>query len=478
MTDKMGGWNRRSVMAIGAGVMTVPGFETASRGGELPPAALNRVREMMRDRRIPAAGIAVVHNGVTMMATGLGTASLPFEVPANEKTLFHLGSVGKQVTAALVFELAEAGAIDLNEPVGRYARGLPAAFAAVPVSALLSHTGGVPDYEGLPGFDADRPIAREAFLAGVSAVPIDFQPGRAWAYSNTGYVLLGYLLADVTGKSYRDLVTERLLRRVGLPDARVDDAGAVIALRGEPYVLEDKTLRHAVAMSSDYSSSADGGVLMSARDAAQWEHALQAGLAPSSTAVAKMMRPALMSSGRSTAYGAGWFTDEINGRAIQYHSGSVPGFLAFAWRAPSTRTAVTVMVNIESGAAGRFIEEASLMLAEFVAPGSTPLALTPIQDDAPDVTAQALALLTRGDRPLDAGLFTPEISALMSGRAAAGVLPFKLGADTTGVEFRLVGRHEEPGGRVRRYRISRNGRARHVSFAYAPDGRIYRFRNL
>jgi hypothetical protein len=65
--------------------------------------------------------------------------------------------------------------------------------------------------------------------------------------------------------------------------------------------------------------------------------------------------------GRSAAYGAGWFTDEVNGRAVQYHSGSVPGFLTFAWRAPSTRTAVTVMVNIESGPAGRFIEEACLI---------------------------------------------------------------------------------------------------------------------
>ncbi len=478
MTERMGNWNRRSVMAMGAGVLAVPGLPAASRASGLSPVALDRVREMMRDRRIPAAGIAVVHEGVTMLATALGTASLPFEVPANERTLFHLGSVGKQVTAALVFELAEAGAIDLNGPVGRYARGLPDAFASIPVSALLSHTGGVPDYEGLPGFEADRSITRDAFLAGVSAVPIDFLPGRAWAYSNTGYVLLGYLLADVTGKSYRDLVTERLLRRADLPDARVDDASAVIAGRAEPYMLEDKATLHAVGMSSAYSGSADGGVLMSARDAAQWEHALQTGPVPSSATVARLMRPARMSSGRSAAYGAGWFTDEINGRAVQYHSGSVPGFLAFAWRAPSTRTAVTVMVNIQSGPAGRFIEEACLMLAETVAPGSTPLALVPIEDDAPDVTAQALALLTRGDRALDAGLFTPEISALVNGRAASGVVPFKLGADTKGMEFRLVGRHDEPGGQVRRYRISRNGRARHVSFAYAPDGRIYRFRNL
>lgn len=86
MAESMNGWNRRSVMAIGAGILAAPGFAMASQGSGLPPAALDRVREMMRDRRIPAAGIAVVHNGVTMMTEGLGTASLPFDVPANETT--------------------------------------------------------------------------------------------------------------------------------------------------------------------------------------------------------------------------------------------------------------------------------------------------------------------------------------------------------------------------------------------------------
>ncbi|MDZ4364604.1 serine hydrolase domain-containing protein, partial [Brevundimonas sp.] len=393
-------------MAMGAGALVIPGVTTPLWGGDLPPTALERVRKMMGEARVPAAGIAVVHEGVTLMARGLGVASLPFEVPADERTLFHLGSVAKQLTAALVFELAESGTIDLNDPVGRHAQGLPDAFATVPVSALLSHTGGVPDYDGQPGFEADRPITREAFVARASALPINFEPGQAWAYSNTGYVLLGYLLADVTGRPYRDLMAERLLRRVGLPDARVDEASAVIARRAEPYVLEDETTQHALRMDSDYSGWPDGGVLMSARDAAHWEHSLQTGVVPSSATVAKLTRPALMSSGRSTGYGAGWFTDEVDGRPIQYHSGNVPGFITFAWRAPATRTAVTVMVNIESGPAGRFAREACLMLMEAVAPVSTPLGLVPIEDNAPDVTAQALALLARGDQALDAGLFT------------------------------------------------------------------------
>ena len=470
-------WNRRGILAVSGAALAATTVRAEEAQAPALETAFSRVQDMMGQAKVPAAGIAVVHHGAVVAARGLGLASLPFQVRADENTLFHLGSVSKQFTAALVFGLAESGAINLDDPVGRHAKGLPEAFAAVPIRNLLSHTGGIPDYYGLPGFDADRPIEREAFLTAVGALPMDFQPGDAWGYSNTGYVLLGYMLADVTGRSYRELTTERLFGRIGLPSARIDEARSIIAGRAEPYVFEDGAIHHAIGMDSDLSGWPDGGVLMTARDAAQWELALQNGPVPSSSTVADLTRPFLMSTGRSAAYGGGWFTDQVAGHAVQSHSGQVPGFLTFAWRAPATRTAVTVMINMDSGPGGRFMSEAALILSEAVAPGSTPLSLEPIQDDAPDVTAQTLALFARGRMPLVADRFAPEIAALI-GTKATEFMPPNFGTDTTGIGWTLVERHDEPGGHVRRYRLVRNGAMRHVSVAYAPDGRIYRVRSI
>lgn len=465
-------------MALGgATLIGGPAFaQTVEAMPALAPA-LAQVAALMERARVPGAGVTVVHQGRIAATLGLGMASLPFRVAAGEDTLFHLGSVSKQITAALVLELVEAGAIGLDDPVGRHARGLPAAFADIPVRHLLSHTSGAPDYEGLEGFAPDRAIAREVFLSRVAALPAQFAPGAAWAYSNTGYVLLGYLLADVTGRSYRELATERLFGRIGLPSARIDDAGAVVPGRAEPYSLDDGQVRHAVGMDGDYSGWPDGGVLMSARDAARWEQALQTGPAPSAATAAGLISPALMASGRSAAYGAGWFTDQVAGADVQYHSGSVPGFLTYAWRAPATGTAVTVMANLESAAAGGFVREAALNLSEAVAPGSTPLSLDPIRDDAPEITAEALSLFARGDTPLRADRFTSEIAALV-GTRAHGALPPNLGADVAGLGWTLTGTHAEPGGQVRRYRMTRGEVRRHIAVAYAPDGRIYRVRVL
>lgn len=473
----MSEWHRRGVLALGGWGIAACNVRAQVAAPAPVQAAFERVRQLMTAASIPGAGIAVVHQGEILDTRGLGFASLPFQVPAEATTLFHLGSVSKQLTAALVLELVEAGAVSLDDPVGRHARNLPEPFARVPIRALLSHTSGVPDYEGLPGFETDRYMGREAFLSAAAALPIDFAPGEAWAYSNTGYLLLGYLLADVTGRSYKALVTERLLQPTGLLLARVDDASAIIPGRAEPYVLGEGSARHALRMDADYSGWADGGILMSAQDAARWEVALQSGRKPSRFVVDALTHPATIGTGRSVAYGAGWFTDVVAGQAVQYHSGSVPGFLTFAWRAPATRTAVTVMVNLESGPAGRFMREACMILVEAVAPGTTPLSLPLIADDAPDLTAQTLALFGRGDEPMSAEGYAPEISRLIGGRAPSAMPP-NFGADLTGLSWALVERHDEPNGQVRRYRMSRDGASRHYSVAYAPDGRIYRVRSL
>ncbi len=473
----MSEWHRRGVLALGGSAIAASRVRAQVAAPATLEVAFERVLQMMAAANIPGAGISVVHEGEILDARGLGFASLPFQVPAGATTLFHLGSVSKQLTAALVLELVEAGAISLDDPVGRHARNLPESFARVPIRALLSHTSGVPDYEGLPGFETDRHMGREAFLSAAAALPMDFAPGEAWAYSNTGYLLLGYLLADVTGRSYKALTTERLFQPAGLPTARVDDASAIIAGRAEPYVADEGSVRHAVRMDADYSGWPDGGILMSAQDAARWELALQSGRKPGRFTVDALTSPAIIGTGRSVAYGAGWFTDVVAGQAVQYHSGSVPGFLTFAWRAPATRTAITVMVNLESGPAGRFMREACLTLAEAVAPGSTPLTLPLISDDAPDLTARTFALFGRGEAPMSADDFAPEISRLSGGRATSAMPP-NFGADLAGLSWALVERHDEPNGQVRRYRLSRNDVSRHYSVAYAQDGRIYRVRSL
>ncbi|HYC96844.1 serine hydrolase domain-containing protein [Brevundimonas sp.] len=460
--------SRRGVLAASASLL---GGTPAL--GSPPTGWRDRVSGILSARGVPGAAVVLVKDGQTVIAEAFGLASVPFAAPATPRSLFHLGSVSKQFTSAVVVQLAEEGRLALDAPIGRYVRDLPDGLGSRPVEALLSHTAGVPDYYGQPGFASDRYIDRPAFIAGVAALPGSFAPGEAWAYSNTGYVLLGYLIADVTGLSYHEAVRTRLLAPAGLTRARFDAARSIIPGRAEPYVLGADQLLHAVQMDSDYSGWPDGGLLMSGEDGARWERALQAGTAIRPATLARMTTPVRLSNGRSTAYGYGWFTDQVAGQKHDYHSGSVDGFLAYYVRNPGRRAGALVMVNMESSLAGRAMRDVAHDLLEMAAPGSTVASLVVQRDDAPALTRQARDMVFRNGTPLDHSLFTPEMAPRL-GLDTVG--PPDRGAIGAPAAFSLVESFDEPGGLVRRYRASYADRIEHFAFAYAPDDRIYRVR--
>ena len=138
---------------------------------------------------------------------------------------------------------------------------------------LLTHTSGLPDY-GRVIRDWDRPQSRELIINAIGTAPLLFAPGTAWAYSNTNYVVLGWLIEALSGQSYADYLRHRVLGPAALPSARVDSAGDVIPDRAEPYDHINNRFVHAVQLERSVSAAADGGVLFSARDIAPWSGAL------------------------------------------------------------------------------------------------------------------------------------------------------------------------------------------------------------
>jgi len=239
----------------------------------VPAALAARLNELAHLHAVAGVAVTVVREGEAIGFWGAGYASLPFRVTVTERTLFHLGSVGKHITALAILQLVDAGSVALDAAVGTYVEGLPAAWAAIPVRCLLTHTSGLPDY-GRVIRDWDRPQGRELILDAVGTLPPLFAPDQAWSYSNTNYVVLGWLIEAVSGQPYADYLRDRVLGPAGLPSARVDSAEDVIPDRAEPYEYVDGRFVHAVRLERSVSAAADGGVLFSARDIASWSAAL------------------------------------------------------------------------------------------------------------------------------------------------------------------------------------------------------------
>lgn len=452
-------------------VSATPAASSAASANRATLAAW--IEGVARQHRLPGLAAVVAQHDRPPLIFTFGHASLPFGVPVSDQTMFHLASTSKHVTAACVLRLVEAGRVRLDQPIGAYLDGLPPLWGEPTIHHLLTHTSGLPDYEDR--IEYDRTYAPTRFLEVASAQPVDFAPGLAWSYSNTGYVLLGWLLEKLTGRSYAALVQQDLFAKAGLVDSRIDDAELVIPGRAEPYVVTDDGYRHALRMSGPISGWPDGGVLMSARDVGRWHAFLdsEAFLSPDSRRA--MAVPVQMASGRTFPYGYGWSVDALSdGRVFHWHAGNVPGFTSYFIRVPAKRLSVMVLTNIESrSSVQRWI---GMTLAEWFAPGSTPLSL-PIKDDRDRAqTDVARRMLFRGTAKLEPDPFAVELRCLIEGRLGEKAVP-NLSKDPDALRsFDLVEETRTGSQRLRRYRLRYDHHVAHVLIGHAPDDRIYMVR--
>jgi D-alanyl-D-alanine carboxypeptidase len=441
---------------------------TNSRSIPPVPAALAaRLAKMANPELVAGAAVTVVRDAEPVGFWSTGYASLPFRVPVTEQTLFHIGSVGKHITALAVMQLVDAGAVGLDARLGSYVQGLPEAWANTPVRCLLTHTSGLPDY-GMVIKDWDRPQTRELILNAIGGRPALFSPGEAWAYSNTNYLVLGWLIEAISGESYTAYLRDHLFGPAGLPTAREDSGEDVIPDRAEPYDRRSGRFVHAVQIERSVSSAADGGVLFSARDIAPWAAALAGNRLASPALMAEAVTPARLATGREVPYGFGWFLERTRGHDVQWHAGRVPGFGALLMHLPALRLWVAVMANTTPSPPLLLM---ALTVAETLSPGSTFLSLPSAGDARDPATLRVRAMLERGNGPLEVDWFAPEMQVQL--RAAPAALPPPLPAGMRFDSLEPIESYAIEDGRMVRYRGTLKDHMAHYLFGWTDDDRIF-----
>ncbi len=162
----------------------------------------------------PGAAIAIVRGDRVVFAKGFGVANIETRQPVTTEMLFRSGSVGKMLTAAVVVSLAEEGKLNLQDPIGKYLKGLSPRLAQLTSHQLLTHTAGLIDLNAISG------PSDEAALASTVRSWTDelclFEPGKIFSYSNSGYSLVGLLIEEVSKQSYSKAMTERLFKPLGM----------------------------------------------------------------------------------------------------------------------------------------------------------------------------------------------------------------------------------------------------------------------
>jgi D-alanyl-D-alanine carboxypeptidase len=307
-----------------------------------------------------AAGlsIAVARGDRLILSKGYGKADLEHGVPATETSVFRIASVTKQFTAAAILRLAEQGKLALDDDFTQYV-DFPTHGKTVTIRHLLAHTSGIKSYTDVAGFFEtgtafDLPPAK--VLEPVRNLPLDFEPGTRWAYSNTGYHLLGLIIERVSGVPYAQHLQDELFTPHDLLHTRYDVGSAVIPGRARGYDVIDGAPANApyLSMTIPYSS---GGLLSTAGDLVRWQLALIAGKVVSPESYAEMTTPATLPDGSSTPYGFGLFLSDVDGHPNFMHEGGIPGFNSILVYFTEEKLSIAVISNSPAASAGQLAAE-------------------------------------------------------------------------------------------------------------------------
>lgn len=307
------------------------------------------VTGMMAKQKVPGLTLAVVKDGKVERAKGYGLANVEHGVAAKRETVYQSGSVGKQFTSAIVLLLAEDGKLDLDDPVSKHLAGTPESWKTMTVRHLLTHTSGIGNAETSPDYNLQRDVPDDGLLKMAYAAKMAAKPGEKWAYSNTGYMVLGILASKAGGKFYGDLLGDRVFTPLGMKAARIIDERAIVPNRAAGYEFEKGEWRNQKWVSPTFNRTADGSLYVTVDDMIAWDAALTAGKLFKKESYAAMWTKVKTSDGKEHDYGMGWQLGTRNGHKRIHHGGAWQGFTSYIDRYPDDKLTVIVLCNAAPG---------------------------------------------------------------------------------------------------------------------------------
>jgi CubicO group peptidase (beta-lactamase class C family) len=313
-----------------------------------------RIVQPYVDAQMFMGSVLVAKNGKIIFSKSYGMADLEWSVPNSPTTRFNIASMTKQFTAASILLLEDRGKLKTDDLVKKYLPDAPASWDKITIYHLLTHTSGIPDdaakYE--PG-TPDKLVFNDK--------PLDFQPGEKWAYTNLGYIVLGYLLERITGQTYEDYVQENIFKPLGMKDSGMFSFVTVIPRRASGYWPDSNGIENADRSFDTRIGFSSGSLYSSTEDLLRWEEGLFGGRVLSPASLRKMTTPF------KSNYSCGLHVNRVNGNLMIEHDGNNIGFNSDMAYYPEDRIAVIVLANLNGTVTG----ELTKALAA-VALGETP----------------------------------------------------------------------------------------------------------
>lgn len=315
---------------------------------------------LLKTAGLPGLSVAVLKNGNIIYAEGFGYSDIEKKIPVTTATQFRAASVSKVLTATALARLLQEKKLELDAPVQRYVPGFPEKKYPVTVRQLAGHLSGLPHYN-----DSDRienrfyPTVKDG-LNVFAHEPLLSQPGTAYNYSTHGYTLLSAVVEGASGMTFLDYMEKEIFKPLGMhssgPDMRQRPSKNMASLynidKGVPAIERQPE-------DPSYKWGA-GGMITTPSDLVKLAWAYSSGFLQPQI-VDTVFRSQQLISGEKTAVGIGWrISQDVDGRMVRDHAGSMGGARSVVCIYPAEKMAVAVMVNAGWSS---MIEETAQMLA-------------------------------------------------------------------------------------------------------------------
>src|SRR5260221_6011232 len=331
----------------------------------------------------PGFAVLVKKDGRVVCEKGYGVRDLRTKTTIDAQTNFRLASFTKQFTAMAIMLLVHDGKLRYDRTLTEIFPEFPAYGKPVTVRNLLNHTGGLPDYEDLmdavektkgPMWSPEKQIQDTEVLQLLEKESRGkFAAGTKWEYSNSGYVVLGLIVAKVSGQSFGDFLQQRIFARLKMDHSLVFEKGkneVVNRAFGHSEIRNPPTKDRfgEIDQSSTSATQGDGGIYSNLEDLAKWDDGLRNHTLLSEKEFAPAIAPAKLPTGaeaklaedvpkslrgRANAYGFGWFLNLQDAHPLMWHYGDTMGFKTAIFRYTRDNLTVIVLCNrtdIDQGA--------------------------------------------------------------------------------------------------------------------------------
>ncbi len=328
-------------------------------GSSRPAEQVDAFLANLASEREPGIAVLVAKDGRVVLERTRGVTDLKTLRPIDGRTNFRLASVTKAFTAAAAMLLARDGKLRYEDRLTDVFPDFPEYGRAITIRNLLNHTSGLLDYEDLmPPRNASLPV-EEAQIKDAEVLELlkrqaagKFAPGTRWAYSNSGYVLLGLVVEKISGRSFAEFLRDRIFIPLDMKNTVAYERGKnEVANRAFGHSRKDGRWKE-TDQSPTSATLGDGGVYSSLSDLAKWDEGLrrhsllsEAEMRPALTPVRVANGTAVEPDGTPAEYGFGWFLNPWNGRARMWHYGETIGFRTAIQRFVDGGLTVIVLCN-------------------------------------------------------------------------------------------------------------------------------------